>query len=856
MDAARWTRIQELFHAAADLRDAAQDAFLAASCAGDADLRVQVGELLAADAAGAPVIDGGAGTLARALLAAGSIAERLGPYRIVRLLGEGGMGVVYLAERTDVGSHVALKLLPDAGLSPERLARFASEQRMLARLEHPAIARLYDAGTSEGTPYFVMEYVAGTPLTDHCRDRAVSIPGRLQLFRALCEAVQFAHQHAVIHRDIKPSNVLVKPDGSLRLLDFGIAKQLEATAADARATVQGPMTPAYAAPEQFLGEPVGVHTDIYALGVVLYELLAGQLPFDAARSAMSVDDCPAPPSIAARRGGRGGAARRAAWAELDLVVLTAMHREPPRRYRSVDALIRDLDHYLRDEPLEARPDRAGYRLRKFVVRHRRAVAASALVVAGLVGVTALFVSRLAVERDRAAHQAAITAAVNRFLAEDFIGRSNPYDSGVASETLLHAIQGAAPDIDRRFAGEPSVAARLHDIIARSLDARGDHDGAGGEYDRAAVLYEVSDGPRSQDAIVAQLRRAGMEARDPRAGALERGRRILAAEERRVAALREPGAGVTVQLDITRGLVALRSNEPRVAARAFELALARTAPSRSDEARLMLQQRLAWAYLRMGDAAKAEAVSHDIIVGFTRLAGPDSPHVYLARQTLVHTLLARRRFAAVLDETRRLYPAFVAMLGDGHPQTLQLLATHAAAESYLERFADAARDELELHRLASRAGPSTLWAVGGLMDAGEAECRDGRTGLGLPHTREARARAVAAFRDGNPGITSAASYALAVCLVAAGAVQEAEQALQAVDVGVMSQMGDAMDYPAAIALLRAEIALVRGDRDTARAQLQAASAFARPDAIAFQRRTYDRLLARVDRRDGAAARPGP
>ncbi len=285
------------------------------------------------------------------------------------------MGVVYLAERTDLGSLVAIKVLRDAWLSPARRERFASEQRTLAQLNHPSIRRLYDADTlDDGTPWFVMEYVEGIPLTEYCREHRCSIDERLQLFRAVCEAVQYAHQRAVIHRDLKPSNILVKPDGTVRLLDFGIAKQLESLEAPLGKTDQTMtglrlMTPAYAAPEQIRGDGVGIHTDVYSLGVILYELLAGQLPFDLSKltpgeaETVIVGREPEKPSAVANEttklpGANSGAtsASKTAWADLDVLCLTAMHKDTQRRYQSVEALTRDIDHYLRGEPLEARPD--------------------------------------------------------------------------------------------------------------------------------------------------------------------------------------------------------------------------------------------------------------------------------------------------------------------------------------------------------------------------------------------------------------------------------------------------------------------------------------------------------------------
>jgi serine/threonine protein kinase len=292
------------------------------------------------------------------------------------------MGVVYLAERKDLGNVVAIKILRDAWLSPSRLKRFETERRTLARLNHPLIARLYDAATlPNGTPWFAMEYVDGVALNKYCESHNCSIEERLKLVRSICEAVQYAHDRGVIHRDLKPSNILVKEDGSVRLLDFGIAKQLDADGqpTDRTRITLRPMTPAYAAPEQLRGDAVGVQSDVYSLGVILYELLAGRLPFDVwqktppeAAAVLTTED-PAKPSLVARRGGM----RTGSWMDLDVLCLAAMQKDPARRYRSVQALIHDLDHYLKHEPLEARPDSPLYTLGKFLRRNWRSVATGA-----------------------------------------------------------------------------------------------------------------------------------------------------------------------------------------------------------------------------------------------------------------------------------------------------------------------------------------------------------------------------------------------------------------------------------------------------------------------------------------------
>ncbi|MGE5100925.1 MAG: serine/threonine-protein kinase, partial [Deltaproteobacteria bacterium] len=418
MDPSRWERLQSLFHAAADLPPAEQRAFLDAECADDASLVADTLALLAEDARSESMLDRGVAVAADRLLTHAPFSPssaRFGPYRITRVLGEGGMGIVYLGIRDDLGTLAAVKILRDAWLSPARRERFASEQRTLAQLNHPLIARLYDADTlPDGTPWFVMEYVEGLPLTEYCTAHSRTVAGRLRLFRDVCEAVQHAHRHLVVHRDLKPSNILVTDDGTVKLLDFGIAKQLESLdgSPDHKTrTALRLMTPAYAAPEQIRGDRVGIHTDIYALGVIMYELLVGHLPFDVSNRAPSEVEAiilqhnPERPSVAAGRAGKhtpadasARSASRSQWADLDVLCLTAMHKDPQRRYATVNALIRDVDHYLKGEPLEARPDSASYRLGKFVRRNWEVVAAASLVFVIIVSMAVFYTVRLTTAR--------------------------------------------------------------------------------------------------------------------------------------------------------------------------------------------------------------------------------------------------------------------------------------------------------------------------------------------------------------------------------------------------------------------------------------------------------------------------
>ena len=482
MDNARWQRIQVLFHEVADLPQGEQQAFLRNQCGDDSALLDEVMNLLREDAAGNSLLERDVGQLALEVMSdsAASVPpfETFGPYHIKKTLGAGGMGVVYLAEREDLGSQVAIKILRDAWLSPARRERFTFEQRTLAQLNHPYIARLYDADSSpDGTPFFAMEYVEGVPLTEFCKWHRSTINERLQLFRKVCEAVVYAHQHAVIHRDLKPSNILVKDDGTVRLLDFGIAKQLEVLGESVEQTMTGLrlMTPAYASPEQIRGEHVGIQTDVYSLGVVLYELLSGRLPFDlssrtpAQAEKLITDEEPLKPSaIALSSAEQADSAReymsasKSLWSELDVLCLTAMHKDPRRRYASAEALLRDVDHYLKGEPLEARPDSARYRLRKFVTRNARAVVAGAAVLLLIAGLVAFFTVRLARARDAALEEAARTQRIQKFMTNLFQGgdaAAGPADTLRVVTLLDRGIQEA-----QSLNADPAVQAELYETL--------------------------------------------------------------------------------------------------------------------------------------------------------------------------------------------------------------------------------------------------------------------------------------------------------------------------------------------------------------------------------------------------------
>ncbi len=528
MDSVRWQKIQTLFHRAAEIPGTEQRTFLENECRDDPALVSEVIILLEEDARGCSMLDGGIAEVAHQMFSEPAAAplpfKEIGPYRIVRALGEGGMGVVYLAERADLGSQVAIKILRDAWLSAARRELFVREQRTLAQLNHPSIARLYDADTTpDGSPFFVMEYVEGDPLTLYCNKNHCSIHGRLRLFRSVSEAVLYAHQHAVIHRDLKPSNVLVKNDETVRLLDFGIAKHVETLgdSADSTMTGFGLLTPAYAAPEQIRGEQVGIHTDVYSLGVILYELLAGRLPFDLANRTpaeaeklLTDEEAEKPSTVAALaplvEGDKNAASLgKSAWADLDVLCLTAMHKDPQRRYRSVEALIRDIDNYLKGEPLEARPETLGYRLRKFVTRNRQSVAAIAAVFTLVVGLVIFFTVRLAIARNAALAEAARTQRIQKFMTNLFQGgdaSAGPTDSLRVITLLDRGVQEA-----QSLNAEPEVEAELYETLGTLYQRLGKLDQAStllnSSLEERKSLYGADAAPVAESLVALGLLRA-------------------------------------------------------------------------------------------------------------------------------------------------------------------------------------------------------------------------------------------------------------------------------------------------------------------------------------------------------------
>jgi eukaryotic-like serine/threonine-protein kinase len=597
MNDARWRRLQELFEGLLERPADEHDAWLASTGADD-DLRREAKALFDADSGPRVSITRQVRDASARAAAASQIERRLGPYQLIEEIGSGGMGTVFLAERADDSfhRHVAIKLL--RGI-PTRDAteRMRRERQILADLSHPHIARLLDGGsTADGQPYLVMEYVEGEAINEFCRTRDLPLADRLRLIQKVCGAVQFAHQRLVIHRDLKPANVLVRADGEPVLLDFGIAKLLGNTGDGAAQTGMPWFTPAYASPEQRRGEPVSTATDVYGLGLLLYEVLA---------------DKPPPSADASERRPRPSEATTSPHhripAELDLIVAKATHNEPERRYVSAAALADDLQRHLRGRPVHAAPDRLHYRLAKFVGRHRLATAAIA--VAAVMAIA--FTWRLAGERDRAlrAEAQARQESTNAERVVDYLvalfRSASPEETGTKPIAPRELVDRGRREIDTRLSGSPLQQARLLAALGKIYMELGVPVEAAASLGRAADLEAAHGTPQRRAEYLAEQGYALNLAEQPAAAepVLQQGLALLDA-----AAQKDPAA--LADLLSTLGLAQARNGNPQAGQASLQRSLEYARQSDGPEGIRVGQSlyALAEVEMRMGrfDAAEANA----------------------------------------------------------------------------------------------------------------------------------------------------------------------------------------------------------------------------------------------------------
>ncbi|GAB5535983.1 MAG: hypothetical protein Rubg2KO_22320 [Rubricoccaceae bacterium] len=543
----RLDRLERLFRAALLHPPGERTDFLNAACDDD-ELRAEVESLLAADAHAEDkdFLDQPATGLLGDLEDASSmpidtlVGEQVGPYRVLRPLGEGGMGAVYLAVREKPFlRHVALKVIRGRTPAPEVLRRFEQERQILASLDHPGIARLIEGGlTDDGLPYFAMEYVEGRPITTYCDEHRLGIDERLDLFRGVCEAVHAAHQNLVLHRDLKPSNILVTSSREVKLLDFGIAKllnpNLSPSAMPVTQTALRVMTPEYASPEQVRGEGLSTASDVYGLGIVLYELLAGDRPYrltrgsaeEMVRAVIEVDperpstavardktitrpdgttDVISADAISEARAASPERLRRSLRGDLDAIVLKALRKEPRQRYPSAEAFVQDIERYQNGEPVLAHQGSRGYRLGKLVRRHRAETALVAVVLASVLGF-ALYSSaqanRLEVERDRAQTEAEKAEEVSSFLVSLF-EQADPTATRGDTLTARQMLEAGATRVETELEGQPEVQAAVLVPIALAYRSLGRDDLARPLLERSVAIRRGAlgdDAPETLDAL--------------------------------------------------------------------------------------------------------------------------------------------------------------------------------------------------------------------------------------------------------------------------------------------------------------------------------------------------------------------
>ncbi len=717
MSPERWRRIEAVLDRVLDVPGPSRAAALEEACAGDAELLREVEALLTAEAEAPAFLEQEAARFAAPALAVEEETEsalpatRLGSYRLIREIGAGGMSRVYLAEREggEFEQQVAIKLLRAVGLDlDEGAIRFRAERQILASFDHPSIARVFDGGTTEaGMPYLVMEHIDGVPVTEHAA--GLALEDRLRLFIGICDAVQYAHRRLTVHRDLKPSNILVTSEGQLKLLDFGIAKLLDPAmlgldeVAPVTRTGLLLMTPEYAAPEQVRGEEVTTSTDVYALGVLLYELLTGRRPFRlAGKSASQVESAvcheePTRPSTAGAGDDNAEAQRerRRLEGDLDTIVLKALRKEPGERYESVRALADDVGRYLAGLPIAARPATAGYRVRKFVGRNRWGVVAGLAAFLALAAFGATMAWQQSVtrrERDRALSAEAQASAINRFLVEEMLGAAAPE---VAQGQEVSVLAAAERRIKGSFEGQPRVEASVRRTLGELHLSLGQPREAEPHLLRARELFVREVGETDPETLVTKRLLAELVLAQGHFDKAWEEASALVAAQRAALGADDPevwkSEGLLARADMARG------DYSAAEARLERLVDSPVGVEPPSEARIELEGLLAEAYTNQRRWPEVVAIARRVLAYQRQSFGPGHPELARTLMTLGNALSRDKRYAegqASLEEALALRER---VLGETHPDTLDsvhMLMLHFAqrelyppARSYAERNAE-------------------------------------------------------------------------------------------------------------------------------------------------------------------------
>lgn len=565
-------RLDQLFDAASAIAPEQRAAWLDSACGDDVELRGKLERLIAADARAEGILESGPALIAGVMLEQATPPQAFGVWRVLRPLGTGGMGAVWLAERDDAGYTQRAAIKQVAYPTPGLLQRFAREREILARLEHPGIARLIDGGVdAEGCPYLAMEHVEGARIDDWASGQGLNVRRTIRLLLKVCDAVQFAHRNLVVHSDLKPSNILVDADGGPRLLDFGIARVLSEEVADGTHTATRLMTPDYAAPEWLAGGAPTTAVDVYALGVLAYQLLCGHKPYRLHHghdTAQQLADTTVPPPSAAVTADLPDprSRRRALQGDLDRVVMSAMAAEPTRRYATVEALATDLRNWLDGRAVAARGDNTWYRMRKFVGRNRAAVGIAAAAVLALLAATAFSLH----QAREATRQAARAETVTRFLTDMFRFADPKGVPGGLQLTARQMLDAGARRYDRELHDQPALAAKFATTLGTIYTELGEYDRAISLANDALKQHNIARSDRAHAFVV--LARAQFEKGDYAAAqtSIDRAKLLHAAENG------TPSASVAADIALA-GEVARRQGDFQ---RSEQLALKALAMSRA------------------------------------------------------------------------------------------------------------------------------------------------------------------------------------------------------------------------------------------------------------------------------------
>jgi eukaryotic-like serine/threonine-protein kinase len=802
----KWGQIKELFALALEQDPEERSSFLRRACAGDDSLRNEIESLLSSfDGAATFLEDCPAADLLSAP-APGMTGRKIGAYRIVREIGQGGMAVVYLGERDDQNyrKQVAIKMVKPGIGTEQVLQRFRNERQTLASLDHPNIVKLLDGGSTEdGSPYLVMDYVEGLPIDQYCDRDHLSLGDRLRLFRDVCSAVQYAHQNLVIHRDLKPGNILITKEGLPRLLDFGIAKLLNpewlqtplATRSDGR-----PMTPEYASPEQVRGDAVTSATDVYSLGVLLYEILTGDRPYEVGESSwreierLICENEPLRPSTrvstdrerlkatAEMRMAEPKQLVRSLRGDLDWITMKALEKEPSRRYATASELSADIGRYLSHEPVLARPASAPYRARKYVRRHPVGVGLAAglvLLLAGFVGTQALQLRRITRERDRASR-------VTGFM-EGMFKVSDPSEARGNSITAREVLDKASKDIDAGLARDPELQAEMMHVM-------GDVYKDLGLFPRAQQLFRSSAdirrrvlGPENADTLRSVDDLAWILNQEGHAAEAEKLQRDTADTRRRVFGVRNRDTLKSISnlawtLDREGHYAEAEKLDREV------LDIQRRVFKTDDRETAATMNNLAATLGHEGRYADAEKLKRETLDVRRRTLGSEHPDTLTAMNNLGFTLQQEGNFAEAEKLQRETLNIQRRILGPEHPDTLRSMNNLANTLAHENHDAEAEQLQREALVIKQRVlGPEqqdTLWAMNDLALTLQREGHYGEAEKLQRQTLEIRRRVLGPER---PNTLSSMSN-LAVTLNKEGHSGEAEKLLRQAVEGMRRVLG--------------------------------------------------------------------